>query len=124
MKNHYTYYSYEEWGKGYIGRRSCECLPEEDTEYFGSFSDPTFNPTKKIILRSDYKTCKESVEDEVFLHDFYEVDTNPHFANKSRQRSTGFSFSAAGKDNPNFGGGRMPASSRDSISRKKLSEES
>ena len=39
MTYHYTYYSYQEWGMGYFGSRSCECLPEEDIKYFGSFSD-------------------------------------------------------------------------------------
>jgi hypothetical protein len=34
---YYTYYSYEEYGRGYFGSRSCKCLPEEDTKYFGSF---------------------------------------------------------------------------------------
>ena len=90
MKNYYTYYSYEEWGRGYIGKRSCDCLPEEDIEYFGSFKDATFKPTRKIILRSDYANAKELAEDEIILHDFYDVAKNPHFANQAKQTSTGF----------------------------------
>ena len=31
---HYVYYSYEEYGRGYIGSRTCRCLPEEDINYF------------------------------------------------------------------------------------------
>jgi general stress protein YciG len=87
---HYTYYSYEEWGMGYFGSRSCKCLPEEDIRYFGSFRDKTFKPTQKIILKSDYTTRAEADADEVLLHDYFEVDINPHFANRSRQTSTKF----------------------------------
>ena len=47
--NHYVYYSYEDWGRGYIGVRQCECNVYED-EYLGSYYDKTFNPKSKIIL--------------------------------------------------------------------------
>ena len=87
---HYTYYSYEEWGRGYFGSRTCRCLPEEDIRYFGSFRDKTFKPTQKIILKSDYTTRAEADADEILLHDYFEVDINPHFANRSRQTSTKF----------------------------------
>jgi general stress protein YciG len=87
---HYTYYSYEEYGRGYFGSRTCECLPEEDMRYFGSFSDKTFKPTQKIILKSDYTTRVEADADEILLHNYFEVDINPHFANRSRQTSTKF----------------------------------
>jgi hypothetical protein len=91
---HYTYYSYEEWGMGYFGSRSCDCLPEEDVNYFGSFSDKNFKPTQKIILKDDYATRAEAIADEIILHDFYEVDKNPHFANRAKQTSTKFYFSS------------------------------
>lgn len=48
-KYFYVYYSYEEFGRGYIGKRECKCLPEEDIKYFGSYKDKSFRPTKKII---------------------------------------------------------------------------
>jgi hypothetical protein len=80
-KYHYTYYSYEEFGRGYIGKRSCDCLPEEDVKYFGSFSDKTFKPTQKIILET-YKTTEEANLDEEILHVFFNVALNPHFVNK------------------------------------------
>ncbi len=88
-QHHYVYYSYEEWGRGYIGRRSCYCLPEKDTLYFGSFSDKTFCPTKKIILET-FDLVTQAIKAEIVLHDFYEVDVNPHFANKVKQTSTRF----------------------------------
>jgi hypothetical protein len=95
-KYHYTYYSYEEWGMGYFGSRSCDCLPEEDINYFGSFKDKNFKPTQKTILKDDYETRVDAIEDEIILHNFYQVDKNPHFANKARQKTTGFYYSAKG----------------------------
>ena len=89
MKNFYTYYSYEPWGRGYIGKRECKCLPEEDTKYFGSFKDKTFKPTEKIIL-GEFASREEAFDAEIKLHSFFEVDRNPHFANKSKQTSTRF----------------------------------
>jgi general stress protein YciG len=91
---YYTYYSYEEWGMGYFGSRGCNCLPEEDVKYFGSFRDKYFKPTQKIILKDDYNTREEAYMDEIILHDYYDVANNPHFANKAKQTSTKFSFSS------------------------------
>jgi len=88
---HYTYYSYEEWGRGYFGSRTCKCLPEEDVKYFGSFKDKSFKPTQKIILKSDYSTREEAYADEIILQENYKVIENPHFANRAYQTSTGFS---------------------------------
>ena len=90
-KYFYVYYSYEEYGRGYIGKRECECLPEKDVRYFGSFKDKTFNPTQKIILET-FDIVEEALEAECVLHDFYEVDKNPHFANRAKQTSTGFYY--------------------------------
>jgi len=88
-KHHYVYHSYEEWGRDYIGIRSCDCLPEEDTKYFGSFKDKTFKPTEKTILFV-CETRKEAGEIEIKLHDFFDVAVNPQFANRSKQTSTKF----------------------------------
>jgi hypothetical protein len=89
---YYTYYSYEEWGRGYFGSRGCECLPEEDVKYFGSSKDKNFKPTQKIILKSDYKTREEAYADEIILQQYYKVVENPHFANKAYQTSTKFCY--------------------------------
>jgi len=102
MKNFYVYYSYEEWGRGYIGRRECTCLPSEDVKYFGSFRDKTFNPTQKIILAT-FETREEMCQAEVDLHLLFEVDVNPHFANKARQTSSKFYMDRSGENNPNYG---------------------
>jgi hypothetical protein len=83
-KYFYVYYSYEPWGRGYIGKRECWCLPEEDVQYFGSFYDKTFKPTEKIILEI-FDTRKEAYQAEAKLHKFYNVKNNSHFANKTNQ---------------------------------------
>lgn len=88
-KHFYVYYSYEEFSRGYIGSRGCKCLPEEDSKYYGSFRDKNFNPTQKIIL-GVYESRKDAYEAEILLHEFYDVARNPHFANRSRALSSGF----------------------------------
>jgi hypothetical protein len=98
-KYFYVYYSYEPWGRGYIGKRECCCLPEEDVKYFGSYKNKTFKPTQKIILQI-FDNVEEALEAEILLHDFYEVDKNPHFANRAKQTSKHFKYSMCGDDNP------------------------
>jgi hypothetical protein len=87
-KNHYVYYSYEEWGRGYIGIRSTKLDPLKDP-YMGSFKDKSFKPTHKEII-AIFESRGEALEAEILLHNFYEVHINPHFANRSKQTSTGF----------------------------------
>ena len=89
---HYVYYSYEEYGRGYFGSRTCKCLPEEDVKYFGSFKDKTFRPTQKIILKSDYATREEAYIDEITLQEHYKVVENSHFANRAYQSTTKFYY--------------------------------
>ena len=91
MTHHYVYYSYEDWGRGYIGSRTCSCLPEQDVKYFGSYTDSTFLPTKKIVLET-FGSKEEALLAEMKLHRFYGVDVNPHFANRSRLTSERFTM--------------------------------
>ena len=86
---HYVYYSYEEWGRGYIGKRTCTCAPEQDVAYMGSFSDKTFKPNNKIILAM-FDTSREALAAEALLHDAYNVSKNPLFANKAKQTTEWF----------------------------------
>ena len=102
MKHFYVYYSYEEYGRGYIGKRECKCEPEKDINYFGSFSDKTFKPTQKIILDT-FNTREEVYEAECILHEYYQVDKNPHFANRAKQTSKKFYFYPGGKNNTMYG---------------------
>lgn len=87
--HHYVYYSYEEWGRGYIGVRSCKCLPKEDIKYFGSFKDKTFKPTKKIIIE-EFTSREAASNAEISLHAFFNVVENLNFANRAKSTSTGF----------------------------------
>jgi hypothetical protein len=103
-KYFYVYYSYEEYGRGYIGKRECKCFPEEDVKYFGSYKDKIFKPTQKIILET-FDSVEEALEAECALHDFYEVDKNPHFANRAKQTSKKFYYITSsemmmGENNP------------------------
>jgi hypothetical protein len=104
MENHYVYYSYEEFGRGYIGCRTCICPPENDNSYLGSYTDKTFNPTNKIILET-FSTREEALQAEVNLHKFYQIDKNPHFANRARQKTTRFYYAEKkfGENNPFYG---------------------
>jgi len=122
---HYTYYSYEKWGRGYFGSRTCRCLPDEDTNYFGSFADKTFRPTQKIILKSDYSTREEANVDEIILHNYYDVGNNPHFANQAKQTSIGFCYfpskewaSENGKKNYSVGIGLFTKEQRSFVGKK------
>lgn len=89
----YTYYSYEEFeeGRGYIGSRLCpiNLTPQLD-KYLGSSKDKTFKPTAKVIL-GVYETSTEAYEAEKELQIKYDVVVNPHFANRSIQKTSGFS---------------------------------
>lgn len=103
-KYFYVYYSYEEYGRGYIGKRECNCLPEKDIKYFGSYKDKTFQPTQKIILET-FDSVEDALEAESILHDFYEIDKNSHFANRARQTSKKFYYinpseNMLGENNP------------------------
>jgi len=93
MGKAYIYYSYEEFGRGYIGARNRDPV---DDEYFGSYSESTFEPTEKIVL-AEFETWEEALAAEVELHAFFEVDINPHFANKAKQTSIGFYFDPTGR---------------------------
>lgn len=89
---HYTYLSKDLTdGRMYIGSRSCKCRPDEDVRYFGSFTDKSFKPTDKIILKV-FNTRKEAFKHEIYLHFVLDVATNPLFANRARVTTTSFNW--------------------------------
>lgn len=106
---HYVYYSYEEFGRGYIGKRMVPdgLTPEMDIDYFGSYEDPDFNPTQKIILFV-VDTDEEASDIEEKLQKFFDVVKNPHFANQCIQN--GPKFTSYGR--------KMKKSSKKKISKK------
>lgn len=97
---YYTYYSYETdkgiEGLGYIGSRKLKkaSIPEQE-DYFGTpkssknreFKD---NPNKDKIILGVFETAEEALEHEIYLHDIWDVDKNPHFANQAKQTSEKF----------------------------------
>ena len=94
-KTPYVYYSYEQWGRGYIGSRTkAGCYPGDS--YLGSYSDETFKPTDKVILFTG--TAEECLAVEVKLHEFFDVALNPHYANRARQISAGFTTAGTTQD--------------------------
>lgn len=82
----YVYYSYEQWGRGYIGARSRS--PVND-DYLGSYTDKSFSPTEKIVL-CECDTMKEALAIERQLHHFFDVVHNAHFANRAMVTSSAF----------------------------------
>jgi hypothetical protein len=80
-KWHYTYYSYEPNGRGYIGKRSSRVPPKEDP-YLGSFSDKTFKPTRKIVIAT-YPTAQDALKAESALQHLFQVHKAEHFANQT-----------------------------------------
>lgn len=89
--NHYTYEIKFENNMKYIGVRSCKCPIEQDS-YLGS---------SKIIPAELYATCTktilgvfttraEAIQNEIDLHNKYDVCTNPEYYNQAKQTHTKF----------------------------------
>lgn len=88
---HYTYYSYEEGGRGYIGKRTSSVPPESDP-YLGSFSDKTFKPTRKTVI-AVFDSAERACESEIALQVLFNVGKEEHFANKKIHSSPSFTNS-------------------------------
>lgn len=93
---HYTYLiTNTNTNMKYIGVRSCNCLPENDS-YMGSSKyltedirqESLANFTKEIL--SLFETRVEAINEEIRLHNLYDVAKNPEYYNKAKQTSTGF----------------------------------
>ncbi len=109
QKTHYVYLITELLtNMKYIGLRSCNTLPHLDLgiKYFSSSTNKEFIKNQKLnkkLKLSNYKyeilsihnTRKEAINEEITLHELYDVDKNPEYYNKAKQTSTG--WDAAGK---------------------------
>lgn len=91
---HYTYIT-SDGQRYYIGVRSTNKSPYND-KYMGSFSDKTFKPTKKWILRL-FSSRKAAIDHEIWLHNHHDVGKNPLFANRAKQTSTRFNYNCTGR---------------------------
>jgi hypothetical protein len=71
-KSWYVYYSYEQFGRGYIGIMKCDLKLTPDTDhYWGTYFNKTFKPTEKIILFQDL-TKEEALK---LRHTFINITT-------------------------------------------------
>ena len=98
-----THYTYEIIniinGKRYIGSRTCSGNPEDDLgiKYFSSSKDKDFIKEQKehpwrfrYKITGIYPTRKSAIQEEINLHEFFDVGINPEFYNKAKQTSIGF----------------------------------
>lgn len=90
---HYTYIIKDKYSNHcYIGSRTSTCLPKDDINYWGSskyIPDDVKTTHKKRILQV-FKTRTDALQHEIYLHNKYNVHTDPKFYNKAKQTSTKF----------------------------------
>lgn len=90
---HYTYLiQHKSEDKRYIGVRSCECEPAEDTTYWCSskYLPSDIQTTHVKIILKVHSTREEAVAHEVKLHILNKVSTSSNYYNKACQTSVGF----------------------------------
>jgi hypothetical protein len=92
---HFVYYSFEETpeGRGYIGKHSTN---NPNDGYLGSFKDPSFKPSAKIILEHS-NSARGAIVSEIRWQKAFKVVEDPHFVNRSYQSSEGFTYSWTGR---------------------------
>ena len=101
---YYTYWLFLRDGRNYIGVRTTSKVKPSKDDYFGSSKYVSKDDVKlKVVLR-EFKTKNEALQDEIELHEKYGVAANPHFANRSKLTSTGFSIAGGtGEGTPMYG---------------------
>lgn len=112
-KYHYVYKITEKsTNMKYIGVRSCEILPHKDLgfKYFSSSVDKDFinkqknNPENFLYeVLSIYDNRLEAINEEISLHEKYDVAKNPEFYNKCKSTSTYFDPSGKSVVIDNYG---------------------
>lgn len=95
--NHYTYEIEFENDMKYIGVRSCKCPIEEDDDYLGSSKiiPPELYATCKKTILATFNTRIEALQNEIDLHNKYDVCINPTYYNQAKQTSTKFDQTGA-----------------------------
>jgi hypothetical protein len=85
---HIVYLSFDSSpsGRNYIGKHSTDNLHDG---YLGSFKDKTFTPDTQIIL-GYFKTPEAAVAAEIQWQRVFQVVSDPTYANRSYQTSTGW----------------------------------
>lgn len=101
--NHYVYLITDDAVSNYIGVRSCKCLIQDDTKYWGSSKCNPANMREthnKIILKR-FDTRKEANHYEQEMHDLFDVSNNSQFWNIVAARGDQFKF-GVGRNHPNY----------------------
>ena len=100
---HYTYeITNKKSGIRYIGVRSCNCNPSDDS-YMGTSKkldeaieiEGKENFTKKIL--QTFPTREQAAQHEVDLHELYDVGANPLFYNQANASRSRLGFNTHGK---------------------------
>ena len=93
--SHYVYLLINEnTGMKYIGKRSADCLPDEDVEYMSSSKHVPKEECDKIVLE-EFGSSEEAVAYEIELHNRFDVAKNENFYNRAKQTATGFDRTGA-----------------------------
>lgn len=110
--NHYVYrITCLTTKKHYYGVRSCEVEPSKDLgKKYKSSSNVVYASIMlygvddhKFKIVKKFKTRADAMSYECFLHEKFEVDSNPRFMNKARNRTNRAYFSAPGSLNHSWG---------------------
>lgn len=82
--NHYVYLLTDDAESNYIGVRSCKCLIQDDTKYWGSskYNPPNMKETHNKIILKRFDTRLEANKYEQEMHDLFDVSNNDQFWNK------------------------------------------
>jgi hypothetical protein len=102
--NHYVYkITFQNQPYVYYGSRSCECLPEEDTEYLGSPKTYKnywidFEPQKYIISTFDSREDANSFEDFCISIQWYKTENSKSLSLNAHIRNTTFTRFSKYKD--------------------------
>ena len=76
-------------GMKYIGKRTSKILPILDTSYMGSSKHVPIAECDKTIL-SEFSNHLDLVNEEIRLHNLFDVAKNAEFYNRAKQTSTKF----------------------------------
>ena len=95
----------------YIGKRSCNCLPELDVHYKGSSKYVPKDECTKVVLRT-FASSLEATTHEIELHNIFNVAINSMFYNRSKQTSTKFDTTGMSNKHSDLTKTRLSAAKR------------
>lgn len=96
---HYVYEIVYTTGKKYIGCRTSDVLPSNDTSYIGSSKHTPNDKVKEKIILGTFLTRELALEYECYLHNKLNVHLSKDYYNQAVQTSTKFSTQGLTKEN-------------------------